>query len=227
MEAHLFSTPGDPPIRDIVRASRPFLRRRDNPVVAYLPAACLGDRYIALTTRCFGRLASVRTIDVEKDSRREIEAVLDIASVLYIPGGNTYVLAARLHNTGLMHALRERVLAGLPLVAFSAGMVLCGPNILTTNDMNVCACDTFSGLALTGHNFNAHYPEEDGEARALRDERIGEYHVFHGNPVLALCDNAHVRVKDGEAELVKGDCWLFEQGRGKRKLEVGPVVTRS
>lgn len=223
VEAHLFSTPGNPPIRDIVRAARPFLVGKgepgEKPVVVYLPAACMGNLYIPLTERCFARIARVSTIDVETESRAEVEAALDAASVLYIPGGNTYALAARLHNTGLVEEIRARVMSGLPLVAFSAGTVLCGPNMLTTNDMNVCACTTFDGLGLSPYNFNVHYPPLDGEERALRDDRIWEYHVLNENPVMALEDGAHVAIRDGKVVVEKGNCWLFEKELGKRRLE--------
>jgi dipeptidase E len=76
-------------------------------------------------------------------ARAEITAVLDNASLLYIPGGNTFCLKQRLHERGLMAEIQTRVRGGLPLVAFSAGTVLCGRNILTTNDMNVCAATDF------------------------------------------------------------------------------------
>jgi peptidase E len=223
MQAHLFSTPGNPPIRDIVRVARPFLRGKERGIVAYLPAACLVDLYIRLTERCFSRNADVLTIDIERNSPAEIRAVLDRANVLYIPGGNTYVLAQRVHSAGLLNEIRERVMAGLPVVAFSAGTVFCGPNILTTNDMNVCASTNFAGLSLSEYSFNVHYPAHDGDERALRDDRIGEYRLFHDNPVLALEDGAHIQISDGKASVVKGNCWLFEKGNEKRLLEAGPI----
>jgi dipeptidase E len=113
---------------------------------------------------------------------------------------------------------------GLPLVAFSAGAVMCGPTMLTTNDMNICACTQFEGFGLTPYNFNVHYPPDDGEARELRDERLWEYHVFNDNHVLALEDDAHLNVKDGQVTLVSGNCWLFEKGKARRKLDAGPLM---
>jgi len=221
MQLHLFSTPGEPSLRDIVDACRPSLERRDNPTVAYLPEASVGERYVGLTKVAFKGLAKVDHVDVEKDKRDTIEAALDKAALLYIPGGNTYLLSHRLHKAGLMGPIRRRVLDGLPLVAFSAGAVLCGPNILTTNDMNCCASTSFSGLALTPFNFNVHYPQVEGEQRELRDERLWEYHTFHHNSILALEDGAYIRVSDGIIKLMKGNCWLFEHGKQKAKVEVG------
>jgi len=43
MNLHLFSTPGKDELRTIVDASRPYLEGKDNPVVAYLPAASLSN----------------------------------------------------------------------------------------------------------------------------------------------------------------------------------------
>lgn len=224
MQIHLFSAPGEPSLRDIVDASRPFLRGRSEPTIAYIPAASVGEKYVGTAKVAFKGLAKVEHLDVERDKPEKIEAALDSAALVYIPGGNTYLLGYRLHKAGLIESIRERVLDGLPLVAFSAGAVLCGPNILTTNDMNCCASTSFSGLALTPFNFNVHYPQVEGEHRELRDDRLWEYHSFYDNPVLALEDDAHIRVSDGVTELVRGNCWLFEPGKTRKRLEVGVIV---
>ena len=111
------------------------------------------------------------------------------ATVLYIPGGNTYLLLDRLYQSGAFCLIQARVLAGMPLVGFSAGMVICGPNILMSNNKNVCGSTEFTGLGFTEYNFMAHYPSDDGEERARRDSRICRYHNSHTNPVLALEDD--------------------------------------
>jgi dipeptidase E len=222
VQLHLLSTPGEPSLRDIVDASRPLLQGGQEPTVAYLPAASVGEKFVGLTKVAFKELAKVDHIDMERNNRNKVEAVLDRAALIYIPGGNTYLLSHRLHKANLIKSIRERVLNGLPLVAFSAGAVLCGPTILTTNDMNCCAATSFSGLALTPFNFNVHYPQDD-EHRELRDERLWEYHHFYDNPVLALEDGAYIRVTDGVVELVKGDCWLFERDKERVKAEVGII----
>src|SRR5262245_42627506 len=122
-----------------------MLERAASPTVAYLPAASVGDSYVGLTKVVFKGLGTVAHIDVEKHSRKRVDAALDRATVLYMPGGNTYLLSQRLYRASMVEPIRERVRAGLPLVAFSAGAVICGPNMLTTNDMNVCACTDFGG----------------------------------------------------------------------------------
>ena len=65
-----------------------------------------------------------------------MEAILRRAAAVYIPGGNTFLLNHRLHAGGLLPYLRKKIQTGLPVAAFSAGTILCGPNILTSKDMN-------------------------------------------------------------------------------------------
>jgi dipeptidase E len=224
MQLHLFSSPGEAPIQDIIAACRPLLADQPRPVVAYLPAAAIGNLWIEVTEEAFRDLAAVHLIAAEKMAREEIMAVLDNASLLYIPGGNTFCLKQRLHERGLMAEIQTRVRNGLPLVAFSAGTVLCGHNILTTNDMNVCAATDFSGLNLTHFNFNVHYPADEGEERQNRDDRLWEYRQFHDNPVLALQDGAYVMVTEGRIELAHGVCWRFEPGQPRAGVEVGLIT---
>jgi peptidase E len=224
MQLHLFSSPGAAPIQDIVAACRPLLAGQPRPLVAYLPAAAIGNRWLEFTTEAFRDVAAVQAIAVEKTARAAITTVLDNASLLYIPGGNTFCLKQRLHERGLMAEIQARVRGGLPLVAFSAGTVLCGRNILTTNDMNVCAATDFAGLNLTHFNFNVHYPAATEEERQSRDDRLWEYHQFHDNPVLALQDDAYVTVSEGWAKLVQGVCWRFAPGQPRARVEIGLIA---
>ena len=75
-------------------------------------------------------------------TQREIENVIRDAALVYITGGNTFLLNHRLHVSGVMPYLKEKIQNGLPMVGVSAGMVLCGPNILTSKDMNTVETNT-------------------------------------------------------------------------------------
>lgn len=224
MQLHLFSTPGEPLLQDIVQACRPLLVTQPNPLVVYLPVAAIGNLWIEFTIAAFKDLAVVRTVDIDQTAQPEIESLLDLASLLYVPGGNTYWLKHRLQQHGLMESLQRRLRHGLPLAAFSAGTVLCGHNILTTNDMNVCEATNFTGLALTPFNFHVHYPAQEGPERKVRDDRIWEYHAFHHHPVLALEDGAYLRMSKGQMELVKGNCWRFEPGQERTQVDIGVSI---
>jgi peptidase E len=220
MNLHLFSTPGKDDIRYILAACRPYLEDKDDPVVAYLPAASLSSTWQEDTEKAFRGLARVETIRTELMTLAEMEEILRRAALVYIPGGNTFLLNHRLHICKIMDYLRKKVTTGLPVVAFSAGAVLCGPNILTSNNINIIPTSYFKGLEATPFNINAHYPE-DPLARATRDDWLSEYHVFHDNPVIMLADGAYVEVDGKKTTLVQGDVWILRKGQEKEKLEPG------
>ncbi len=223
MELHLFSTPGKDDIRYILEAARPVLAGKDDPGIAYLPAASLEGTWQEFTEKAFKDLARVDTIDTELMTTSQMESILRSAALIYIPGGNTYYLNHRLHLCKLIDYLRRKVAAGLPVLAFSAGTVLCGPNILTTNDMNTVETSYFKGLDATPFNFSVHYPE-DGSFRVFRDEWLMDYHVFHDNPIILMSDGAYVKVEGRKTTLVRGEAWILRKGEEKHKLEVGKTI---
>ena len=224
MNLHLFSTPGKDDIRYILDASRPYLEGKDDPVIAYLPAASLGDTYQEFTEKAFRGLARIETISTELMTLPEMEAILRSAALVYIPGGNTFLLNHRLHISKIMDYLRKKVMAGLPLIAFSAGTVLCGPNILTSNDINTVETPYFQGLNASPFNFDSHYPQDE-YTRALRDDWLSEYHVFHDNPVVMLTDGAYVQVEGKKTQLVQGEAWILRKGQERQKLKAGLQIS--
>jgi dipeptidase E len=223
MNLHLFSTPGKEDIRYILEAARPYLENKDDPVVAYLPAASLGGTYQEYTEKAFRGLARVATLNTESMTMPELEALIRSAALVYIPGGNTFLLTHRLHLSNITEYLRKKVTAGLPLIGFSAGTVLCGPNILTSNDINTVETPHFGGLNVTQFNFNCHYPQDE-IARLEKDEWLREYHVFHDNPIIMLADGAYVRVEGRKTQLIQGLAWILRKGSEKQELELGKQI---
>lgn len=224
MNLHLFSTPGKDDIRYILDACRPYLEGKDDPVVAYLPAASPGDTYQEFSEKAFRGLARLETINTDLMTMPEMEAILRNAALVYIPGGNPFLLNHRLHVNNIMDYLRKKVTAGLPLIAFNAGTVLCGPNILTSNNLNTVETPHFNGLHATPFNLNIHYPDDE-LSRLSKDDWLSEYHVFHDNPVVMLVDGAYVQVEGGKTQLVQGDAWILRKGQEKQSLEPGmPIV---
>lgn len=223
MDVHLFSSPGESQLVHIVEACRVSLRRQPHPVVAYVPAPCVQRFFVDMTRAAFADLAEVRVIDVEQLTREEVAASLALASMIYVPGGNTYLLSHRLHRSGVFGLLRERVIQGVPFVGFSAGAVMCGPTVLTTSDINCCACTTFSGFGFLPYQVGAHYRSDVEESRVVWGRRLQEFHVFNDTPVLMLEDSAYVRVLDGSLALVRGVCWRFERDQPPVQLPVGRI----
>ena len=222
---HLFSSPGKDDIRYIVEASRSYLKEKDDATVAYLPLASLyAERWQVDTENSFKSLARLETINAETMSLTLMEDIIRRASLVYISGGNTFLLNHRLHVSRLMLFLRKKVQAGLPVVAFSAGAILCGPNILTSKDMNTVATSTFEGLNVTPFNFSPHYPL-DAYGQSVKDDWLADYHFFHDNPVVMISDGAYVKVIGKKTTLVRGEAWILRKGQEKEKLEEHQLIS--
>lgn len=226
MNLCLFSMPGGYPLQDIVAASKPHLEVQTDPVVLYLPAAdaTLNLEYVNRTRTAFKILAEVQVLDLAQPiSFVDLEDTIKRTTVVYLPGGNTYLLLDRLCRSGAFHLIKSQVQAGMPYVGFSAGTIICGENILTTNDDNDCGCTQFTGLGFTQYNFVAHFPASTGKEREFRDNRIREYHKTYTNPVLAIEDDGCITVDHKGTKVVRRHCWLFEAGREKKLLKPGYI----
>ena len=222
---HLFSSPGKDDISYIVEASRPYLESKPDAIVAFMPLASLyGERWLEYTKNAFKGLAHPETINTETMSLPEMEDVIRRASLVYISGGNTFLLNHRLHVSRLMIFLRKKVQAGLPVVAFSAGAILCGPNILTSKDMNTVGALQFDGLNVSPYNFFVHYAM-DAYGQSVHDDWLSDYHFFHDNPVVMMSDGAYVKMDGKKTTLVRGETWILRKGQEKKKLEENKLIT--
>ena len=223
MNLHLFSNPGDN-IRNIIEASCPYLENKDEPTVAYLPLASLyAEKWLEDNEHAFKGLARLETVNAELMTQKEIEEIIRRAALLYIPGGNTFLLNHRLHTSGVMPYLRKKIQSGLPLVGFSAGTVVCGPDILTSKDMNTVETPHFDGLNLVPFNFFTHYAD-DAYGQSVHDDWLADYHFFHDHPVILLSDGAYVKVDGKKTTLVRGDAWILRKDSEKEKLVQGKSI---
>jgi peptidase E len=221
MELHLFSTPGPGfDITWVLDACREILGDRPEPSVAYLPMGVLNvEKWLGATQRSFQGIAKVEVIRAETMEVAEMERIVRSASLAYVPGGNAFLLNHRLHASRLFPYLQQKVRNGLPVVAFSAGAVVCGPNVLTSNDLNSIPTTHFDSLAAVPFNLNVHYTDN-----ADRNEWLADYGAFHDNPVVMLEDGAYVKQSGKKAALVRGPAWLWRPGRDKERLEPGEPI---
>ena len=164
------------------------------------------------------RIASVHgAVDVREAVRR--------ADAIAVSGGNTFLLLARLYETELLDAIRERVLDGVPYVGWSAGSVVACPTIQTTNDMPIVVPPRMRALGLVPFQINAHYtdfhpPGFQGETRA---ERLREYiAVNRGVRVIGLPEGTMLRVEgDDVRRLGDGAAPVFASGEEVRYYTPG------
>ena len=226
MQLHLLSTPGkNNDLRYVIEASKPYLEDKEDPIVAYLPLASLyAEKWLSMSESAFRGLAQIQEVNAELMTQKEIENIIREAALVYITGGNTFLLNHRLHTSGVLPYLKKKIQNGLPVVGVSAGMILCGPNILTSKDMNTLGTSHFEGLNVVPFNFFAHYAD-DGYGQSVHDDWLGDFHFFHDNPVVMLSDGAYVKVDGKKTTLVRGDAWILRKGEEKEKLEQGKSIT--
>ena len=222
---HLFSSPGERDLDAIVDACRPYVEGKEEPTIAYLPLASLyAERWLEMTEDAFKGLAELKTINTELMTQKAIEGMIRDADVVYVPGGNTFLLNHRLHASGVMPFLQKRIQSGLPYVGFSAGAILCGPNILTSKDLNAVSTAFFKGLNAFPFNISPHYPL-DGYGQSVQDDWLADYHFFHDNPVIMLCDGSYIKSEKGKTNLVRGEAYILRKDSEKERLEESQIIT--
>lgn len=145
------------------------------------------------------------------------------AEGVFTGGGNTFLLVKQLHQTGVMTALKNTLLKGIPYLGCSAGSNITGLTMETTNDMPIVYPPSFQTLGMVPFNINPHYldPIEDSTHMGeTRETRINEFHAFKTQPVLGLREGSWLEVR-GEKITLKGtlSARLFRQNQNPVELE--------
>lgn len=129
-------------------------------------------------------------------------AAVAAAQALFVGGGNTFRLLAALQRKGLLPVIRARVQNDLPYVGSSAGTIIVGPSIRTTNDMPIVQPESFDALGLLPFQLNPHYVDTDPAAAyggETREERLIEFLDENNVPVLGLREGALLSVTSSAA----------------------------
>jgi dipeptidase E len=161
-------------------------------------------------------------------TRSDPVAAVRSAAAIAVGGGNTFMLLRRLHDVGILNEIRQRVLAGVPYFGWSAGAVLAGPTIRTTNDMPIVEPPTLQALGLIPFQINAHYtdahpPDFHGETRA---ERLAEFVAANpGLPVLGLPEGSMIRLRGHDLALLgEHPAQIFGAGESRREVAPGETL---
>lgn len=166
----------------------------------------------------------VTTLTTDEAGRRmaaEAEAV-------FTGGGNTFRLLKTLQDSGLLAALRERVLAGMPYLGSSAGTNIAAPTIRTTNDMPIVEPASFDALGLVPFQINPHYLDPDPASTHMgetREQRIREFHEENATPVVGLREGAWLRIEGDRATLggIRG-ARIFRRGVAPEERGTGMAL---
>lgn len=209
------------PVLAAVRAGLGAAPRR----ALFLPYASVTvahDAYAARVREGFARLGwELESAHEASDPR----AAIARATAIVVGGGNTFHLLRELYRLELLGVLRERVLAGVPYVGWSAGANVACPTIRTTNDMPIVFPPSFDALALVPFQINPHYtdfvlPGHHGETR---DERIAEFlEINRTVTVVGLREGSTLCVHGDRIELLgEKPLKLFRHGEVPREMAPG------
>jgi hypothetical protein len=64
----------------------------------------------------------------------------------------------------------------------------------------------------------------DSYGQSVKDEWLEDYHFFHDNPIITLCDGAYVKVDGKKHTLVRGEAYILRKDAEKEKLEEGKLI---
>ena len=127
------------------------------------------------------------------------------AECVAVGGGNTFHLVKELHRQGLMKAISERAMNGMPYMGWSAGSNVAGPTLCTTNDMPIVEPESFDCMNLVPFQINPHYtdffdPKHGGETR---DDRLKEYIMLHPDMYVAgIREATSLLLENGKLSLI-------------------------
>ncbi|MEV7972132.1 Type 1 glutamine amidotransferase-like domain-containing protein [Cellulomonas sp. NPDC089187] len=168
----------------------------EHPRIGYLGAAGVGMPFAAEERARIEALGHP-VIDVG-DQLPEID-------VLYVAGGNIFVLVDHLRRTGLDRVITDRVRAGLPYIGLSAGSVVTGPSIeaisLMDDPSEAPELTDLTGLGLIS---DVVLPHADGQLPPYPPELIARTVAQYGSAhrLLLLRDDQALRVDDGGQRVI-------------------------
>ena len=192
------------------------------------------DRYTrVLMERGFHAGREIVGIHRARDPKRAVRE----ADAVYVGGGNTFRLLARMQETGVLAEVRKRAKAGMPFIGISAGTNVACPTIRTTNDMPITWPSSPEALGLVPFQINPHYVDgafflkQGARYRPYggetRDVRLTEFHEMNDLPILALREGSILRVEGRKARVCGASgARLFLPRMKPRDLEVGADVSR-
>lgn len=209
-----------------------FLQKYGVKNVVFVPYAGVGLSDISLSASYDvyeKRVAAVFSelgfrIESVHRSKDPVKLIRD-AEAVAVGGGNTFHLVGKMHETGIMKAIKEKALQGMPYMGWSAGSNVACPTLMTTNDMPIYQPPSFECMGLISNQINPHYLDAnpEGHGGETRQQRIEEFLVVNRHmKVLGLREASMLVVEGNKMDLIGSrDLRLFEFGKEPKEYPAG------
>lgn len=218
MELHLLSLPGprsDPAPNPsyIYEICASFLQGKRRPQIVYIPDADENNRFSDFTVDHFSSLGEVIVSGADEMPLATLKGRFSDDSVFYLPGGDSHRLIHRLHQTGHFEFIREKVTSGIPYVGFSAGAVIAGATVSTSNNQSrgYTSLDTLQFLPF---GVNPHFPSAESE-RYKRISTLLGVSRRENTAILAIEDEASLVLRGKSLIAEKPGIWHIDGRDGK------------
>lgn len=177
------------------------------------------DGYAAAARQGFERMGyGLESVHEAADPRAAVET----AQAVFIGGGNTFRLLARLYEHDLVSVIRSRVAVGMPYIGSSAGSNVGCLTIKTTNDMPIVYPPSFDALQLLPIQLNPHFidpPPNSEHMGETRETRIKEFHEMNDEVVIGIREGAMLHA-EGDVVTLEGPTGGVVFRRGQPRLDV-------
>lgn len=144
----------------------------------------------------------VEEIDIEGKSENEIRNLLTDKDIIYVQGGNTFYLLKHIRKGGFDKVVKELLEKGVIYVGVSAGSIVAGPTIETSNwgdgDNNIVGLTDLTGMHLVNFNVVVHYIKDHKD---IIEKEIPKSKY----PARILTDNQAILVRGNEVEFLEVD----------------------
>lgn len=150
--------------------------------------------------------------------------MVEEAECVAVGGGNTFHLVAKMHDTGIMKAIKVKAEAGMPYMGWSAGSNVACPSLKTTNDMPIIEPASFNCLNLIPFQINPHYLDAnpEGHGGETREQRIEEFLVVNRKMKVLGLREASLLYVDGPLMKLLGKRQLRLFAFGEEPTEFDP-----
>lgn len=167
-------------------------------------------------------------VETVKDDPSGVRAI-EGADAVFVGGGNTFRLLLKMQRAGILVPIRRRAEAGMPYMGASAGTVVAGPTIRTTNDMPIVEPAGLGSLGLVPFQINCHYLDPDTSSRHMgetRETRLREFLEENEAKVLGIREGAFIRIEGERATLLgTTGARLFSRGAEPVELATGADIS--